>query len=207
MSTESAEIEIATEKDTAVQGMWVFLGSEVLFFGGLFLALTVYRGLYSATFDAGTDHMNLLIGSLNTGILLTSSWTLAIAIEKMKENTKPFLLLGTTVALGTLFIFLKAYEYFQHYQEGLFPVLNWNASEYPSPQMMIFFFLYFFMTGLHALHVLIGLGLITWMGRYLKKTSASKINHGFTENIGLYWHFVDVVWVFLFPMLYLVGRR
>lgn len=203
MTSEAIELE----KKTAILGMWVFLGSEVLFLGGLFLALTVYRGLYPTFFDVGTGRMNLLIGTLNTALLLTSSWTLAMAIEKIKQQIKPFFLLGVTVFLGFLFLLFKAYEYFQHYQEGLFPGVRWDGTSFPSAQLMLFFFLYFFMTGLHALHVLIGLGLIIWLMKEVKKPLWHQFHEGFIENVGLYWHFVDIIWVFLFPMLYLVGRR
>jgi cytochrome c oxidase subunit III len=202
MTTEVLEFE----KKTAVMGMWVFIGSEVLFFGGLFLSLTIYRGIYQNLFDLGTHHMNLWVGTLNTAILLTSSWTLAMAIEKIKQQIRPFFLLIITVLLGILFLVLKAYEYHQHYDEGVFPGVRWIGSQFPSQQMILFFFLYFFMTALHALHVLIGLGLIGWLAFHLRNLKWSAHHEGFVENVGLYWHFVDIVWVFLFPMLYLVGR-
>lgn len=187
------------EKKTAILGMWVFIGSEVLFFGGLFLALTVYRELFTTEFAVGTRHMNLWLGTANTAILLTSSWLLAMALEKIKGGERAFLLLLATISLGVLFLFVKGYEYFLHYQDGLFPGLRWAPPLGASPQLVLFFFLYFFMTALHGLHVLIGLGLISFV-------TFRRNSEGFSENVGLYWHFVDIVWVFLFPMLYLMGR-
>ncbi|MGZ3770684.1 MAG: cytochrome c oxidase subunit 3 [Bdellovibrio sp.] len=195
-------------KNIAIMGMWIFIGSELLFFGGVFLSLTVYRHLHFQIFSEGTEHLNLLIGSANTGILLTSSWTLAMAIEKYKSKGEAKPLLLTTIFLGALFIVLKAVEYLQHYNEGLFPVLNWNLTEYPKPPMLLFFILYFIMTAIHALHVLVGLGLIAWITKLLKKESSKTVFHeSAIENVGLYWHFVDIIWVFIFPMLYLIGRN
>jgi cytochrome c oxidase subunit 3 len=197
---------IEHEKKTAIQGMWVFIGSEVLFFGALFLALAVYRGLFPREFAAGTRHMNLWIGTANTAVLLTSSWTLAMALEKIKRGERFLSLLNATILLGIVFLALKSYEYFQHYQEGLVPGLRWTSDLGPSSRLILFFFLYFFMTALHGLHVLIGLALISWLVFQLRKSPWVRNHEGFIENVGLYWHFVDIVWVFLFPMLYLVGR-
>lgn len=186
--------------------MWVFIGSEVLFFGGLFLALTVYRGLFPMEFAMGTRHMNLWIGTANTAVLLTSSWTLAMALEKIKKGERFISILSATILLGIVFLVLKSYEYYQHYQQGLIPGLRWTAILGSSSQLILFFFLYFFMTALHGLHVLIGLGLISHLAFHIRKSSWTRNHEGFVENVGLYWHFVDIVWVFLFPMLYLVGR-
>lgn len=193
----TAEIT-AAEKKKSIQGMWVFIGSELLLFGGLFLSLTVFRFINMNAFIQGTNHMNLSLGTLNTGILLTSSWTLAVAIEKARSKKINFVLFATTIALGLLFLIIKGTEYYQHIHDGFFPQ---KGSPLP-----LFFFLYFFMTGLHALHVLIGLAFIGWVVKVLKNSSQPQRHEALLENAGLYWHFVDIIWVFLFPALYLIGR-
>ena len=184
-------------QSAATLGMWIFLGSELLFFGGLFLSLTIYRHVYPEAFSEGTKHLNAWIGAVNTLILLTSSMTIALAVE----NKKPRIYLLLSFVLGILFLLLKAYEYYQHYQEGLFPILKWGGGH--SPQLLLFFLLYFLTTGIHALHLIIGLSFILWLSFRHSKNEAD----AFLKNIGLYWHFVDIIWVFIFPLLYLVGRN
>jgi cytochrome c oxidase subunit 3 len=177
-------------------GMWIFLATEILLFSMLFFTFGLYRHLYPADFSLGTNHLNLVIGTINTAVLLTSSFTMVLAVHQKGSSKIPFL---ATLALGALFLVLKAYEYLAHYHEGLFPILNWQPPA-GSPHLLLFFFLYFFMTGLHALHLLIGLVLVSMA------TAHGRKKQDFLENIGLYWHFVDVVWIFLFPALYLIGR-
>jgi cytochrome c oxidase subunit III len=167
-------------------GMWTFLSSEVLFFSVLLLAFWVYREQHVANFITGTRRMNLTLGTLNTAVLLTSSLTMAMAVEASAKGREFRKLLVVTAILGAVFLVIKGIEYREHIIAGLFPRL--------------FFILYFLLTGLHALHLLIGVSLVTWL-RLRRKNSGEAL-----ENVGLYWHFVDIVWVFLFPMLYLMGR-
>lgn len=189
-------------------GMWVFLGTEVLFFGGLFLALAVVFFRSPETFEQGTRHMNLVLGSLNTAILLTSSWTMAMALSfaDRKDTKKVITFFAVTVILGAVFIVVKGVEYAQHFHEHLVPGFDWHPAANETTPMILFFFLYFFMTLLHALHLLIGMGLISLFGfRYAFLKSQKDFKNIF-ENLGLYWHFVDLIWIFLFPCLYLIGR-
>jgi cytochrome c oxidase subunit 3 len=195
-----------SEKNSAALGMWIFLGSELLFFGGLFLSLAVYRHWYPAEFAEGTRHLNLWIGTINTALLLTSSVSIAVALERI-DIRPPRRLLLLTLLLGFLFLGLKGLEYFQHYQEGLFPVLNWNFAEFKDSRLMLFFILYFIMTGLHAVHLLIGLILISWLTVKVKDPKWLERHKPLLTNSGLYWHFIDVIWIFIFPLLYLIGRH
>jgi cytochrome c oxidase subunit 3 len=182
---------------SALLGMWIFLATEILLFSMLFLTFGIYRHLYPTEFSIGTNHLNLMLGTLNTAILLSSSFSMVLAVHYRGATRTPFFI---TIALGALFIGFKAIEYLEHFHEGLFPILNWHPAPDIGGHLLLFFFLYFFMTGLHALHLLIGMALV-----------ATAIPHGrrkpeYLENIGLYWHFVDIVWIFLFPTLYLIGR-
>lgn len=186
------------EKDAAELGIWVFLASEALFFGGLFLAVTIYRTLYPQAFGEGTKEMHFWLGTLNTGILLTSSFTMATAVRLAPEKGRLWLFL--TAALGIAFLVVKGIEYHKEWLDGMVPVFHFDPNHFASPHTILFLFLYFVMTGIHALHLLIGIGLVSWLGFTGKKTKLR------VEVVGIYWHFVDLVWVFLYPTLYLLGR-
>jgi len=203
MNSESSQ-----KSTTAQLGMWVFIGSEVLFFSALFLSLTVYRFLYPDVFAMGVKHMNIILGTLNTAVLLTSSWTLAIALDKVKrkKEVSAFCFLIATFSLGVVFIFIKGHEYLEHIHDGFLPGPLWHPHEEVPARLILFFFLYFFMTALHALHLLIGLGVLSWLIFHFKKPGWKEEHENLLENSGLYWHFVDLVWIFLFPLLYLIGR-
>lgn len=187
-------------------GMWTFLATEVLFLGGMFLSYFAYRYLYGQAFTEASHHLYASIGTLNTAVLLTSSLTMALAVHAIRHNQRRAvtLLLLATAGLGTLFLGIKALEYYLDYREQLMP--GWNyapAGLTNAGQSELFFLLYFIMTGIHALHLTIGVTLVTivaWRGHF------SAQHYSGIENTGLYWHFVDVVWVFLYPMLYLVGH-
>jgi cytochrome c oxidase subunit 3 len=200
------EKNFTSDRSTAALGMWVFLGSELLFFGGLFLSMTVYRHLYPEVFGEGTRHLSLWIGTINTALLLTSSASIAIALEKLSEKS-PRKLLLLTLILGLAFLALKGLEYYQHAQEGLFPVVHWDARKFSDARLMLFFVLYFIMTGLHALHLIIGLCLISWLSIKSSDQEWTQKHEGLFHNTGLYWHFVDILWIFIFPLLYLIGRN
>jgi cytochrome c oxidase subunit 3 len=186
------------EKDAAELGIWVFLASEALFFSGLFLALTVYRILYPEAFHEGTREMHFWLGTVNTGILLTSSFTMATAVRLAPERGRRWLFL--TALLGLAFLVVKGVEYHQEWLDGMVPVLHFDPNRFASPHTVLFLFLYFVMTLIHALHLLIGIGLVSWLGLGQRKKKLR------VEVVGIYWHFVDLVWVFLYPALYLLGR-
>lgn len=199
----------SSSRSTAAQlGIWIFIGSEVLFFSGLFLSLTAYRYLYPDAFSAGVKQMSIGLGTLNTVLLLTSSWTLALSLDliRRKEARVSWCLLLGTFLMGISFLWIKAHEYHEHIQSGLLPGPLWHPAVNSPPHLVLFFFLYFFMTALHALHLIVGLGLICWLLCHLKLPSWSEDHENLIENTGLYWHFVDLVWIFLFPFLYLIGR-
>jgi cytochrome c oxidase subunit III len=191
-----------------ILGMWLFLVTEVMFFGGLFAAYTVYRFLYSGAFADASRHLDLTLGTVNTVILLTSSLTMALAVNSIQRGRRGqlMLFLAATMALGTLFLVLKATEYSHVIEEGLFPG---GVFVYPGPferEARLFFSLYFSMTGLHFIHMVLG---ILFMGFLLIMASRRKFNehrYNMIEMTGLYWHFVDIVWIFLFPLLYLIDR-
>ena len=200
-------------------GMWVFIAQEVMFFGGLFLAYLIYRTAYPTAFAAASNHLSWKIGAFNTVVLIGSSLTMAMAVWATQVGRKPkvqVLFLGLTVLLGLTFMGVKAYEYTDKYNDGLIPIAGWfdpvgHGIRMPEGvtvgQYQMFYWLYFAMTGLHALHMIIGVLIIlpimwaAWRGRY------SPEYHSPVELFGLYWHFVDIVWIFLFPLLYLLGAH
>lgn len=197
------------QHEAAELGMWLFLITEIMFFGAFFLAYLVYRYWYSAEFSLGSQHMDVWLGTLNTAILLSSSFSMALAVSAAERGARTRLagLLGLTASLGVVFLGIKFLEYHHKAQEHLIPFAGWEFA--PSgPQrngMATFFDIYFLMTGLHAFHMIIGillllyLILLTWC-RQLPPTRSIMVH-----NAGLYWHFVDLVWVYLFPLFYLVG--
>jgi cytochrome c oxidase subunit 3 len=198
---------MAQQRDAARLGMWVFLVTEFLFFGALFAAYTVIRVRYPAAFAAGSGHNNLPLGTAETAVLLTSSLTMALAVEAAARGRRRslVLLLAFTMLLGGAFLAIHGLEYRSHYAEHLFPG---GGFAFPGPdadRAELFFYLYFVMTGFHMLHVLLGvleLGVIAWLaarGRFAAGHYAP------VEVSGLYWHFVDIVWIFLFPLFYLVS--
>ncbi len=196
----------AHEHATSVLGMWVFLSTELLLFGGLFTAYAVYRYLYGAAFREASAHLNAEMGALNTGILILSSLMVALALHAAqtggRRSTAVFLAL--TLLLGTLFLVLKGSEYYGHFREGLMPGAGfaWEGEQRRAAEL--FYMLYYIMTGLHALHMVIGLGLIALMAIGAWRGRLTAPHPTALEVTGLYWHFVDVVWVFIFPLLYLI---
>ncbi|CAN5569143.1 cytochrome c oxidase subunit 3 family protein [soil metagenome] len=199
--------DLQQQRESATLGMWTFLATEVLFFGGLFLALSIYRWIYPTEFLAGSDHLKWYLGTINTAVLLTSSLTVALAVHYAQAGDRRMLVrcLIWTFVLGFAFLCIKAVEYAQEYNEGLIPVLNWH---YDGPgdgrKVQLFMVLYFIMTGLHATHMVLGLAMFAWLARRAHRGDFSQAYFTPVENIGLYWHFVDVVWIFLFPLLYLI---
>jgi len=201
--------DIEQQRNAAQLGMWIFLATEVLFFGGLFLGYTVYRSLYPDTFAAASHHTEVVLGGTNTAVLLFSSALMALAVRAAEfKNRKQlvWLLLGTAF-LGIVFMAIKGVEYHKDFVEYLVPGSHFEWHEANRSHAEIFFWLYFAMTGLHAIHVTVGifvlltLAVLAWLGKFTAG------NYTPVEVAGLYWHFVDIVWIFLFPLMYLAGHR
>jgi cytochrome c oxidase subunit 3 len=198
------------QTDAATLGMWTFLITEVLFFGGMFTAYAIYRGTYPEAFASTSQYMNVPLGGANTAVLICSSLTMVLAVRAAQLSNRKgliqFLLL--TMFFGTIFLVIKAFEYHSKWVEHLVPGFGF---QYEPAQFthnaQILFFLYFSMTGLHAVHMIVGLGLLTFLIVQAKRNVFNANYFAPVEMIGLYWHFVDVVWIFLFPLLYLIGRR
>ena len=192
-------------------GMWVFLATEIMFFGGLFTSYIVYRALHLEAFIQGSHFLDVTFGATNTAVLICSSLTMALAIYAAQSGKSKSAIIGflvLTMILGAAFLFIKfTFEWTRDWTEGLVPGLHFTYSGPHAPGVQLFFCFYFFMTGLHALHMIIGLGILgtlVWMayrGRFSTEYYAP------LEVSGLYWHFVDIVWIFLFPLLYLIGGR
>jgi cytochrome c oxidase subunit III len=201
--------DMEQQRHAATLGMWVFLATEVLFFGGLFAAYMVYRVWYPGTFGDASRTLDITLGTVNTMVLITSSLTMALAVHAAEEGERRsiMLFLVLTMILGVVFLGIKGVEYYQKFAEHHVPGLGFHFEGQAPERAQLFFSLYFAMTGLHALHMVIGLGVLTvilsmaWRGRF------SRAWHTPVEITGLYWHFVDIIWIFLFPLLYLVDRH
>jgi cytochrome c oxidase subunit 3 len=197
---------LAQERETVTLGMWAFLATEVLFFGALIAAYFNYRVWFGNEFIVAASLTKVALGTANTAVLLTSSACMAMAVTTFDAGSKraPVLWLSATALLGLAFVVIKATEWWLEYQEHLVPALNFDLTRYGGVAE-IFFIFYFSATGLHALHLLIGISIVTWLavriGRGRLEPGGST-----TRLVGLYWHFVDVVWIFLFPLIYLAGR-
>lgn len=197
------------QRQSAILGMWVFLASEILFFGGLFMAYAVYRASYPEAFAAASARLDLVWGGINTAILLTSSLTMTLADDAVLAGKRRALRiwLAVTAALGAVFLCIKAGEWRGEFAAGLAPLFGW-AFVFPgadAEHARLFFAFYFGLTGLHALHLFIGVVLVLVMLGFAYRNAPrleSKI-----VVAGLYWHLVDVIWVFVFPLLYLAGGR
>ncbi|MBL7661863.1 cytochrome c oxidase subunit 3 family protein [bacterium] len=176
-------------------GMWLFLATEVLLFGGLFCAFAVFRWVYFDQFHAASTMLDWRLGALNTAVLLFSSYTMVLGVDAAQHgnNKKVVSCLNITVICALIFLVVKYFEYSAKIEHGLFPPKE------------IFFGLYFCMTGLHGLHVIAGMGLLLWVRSLAKKNLFSETYYTPVEVSGLYWHLVDMIWIFLFPLLYLVG--
>jgi cytochrome c oxidase subunit III len=199
------------QMDADTLGMWTFLITEVLFFGGMFAAYAVYREMYPGAFAATSEFMNVKIGAANTAVLICSSLTMAMAVRASQLSRRLDLikyLIGTLI-FGIAFLVVKAFEYHAKYVEHLIPGPYFNP-EHLAPQFLhnaqILFFLYFCMTGMHAVHMIVGVGLLTYLLIQAHRNAFSASYFTPVEMIGLYWHFVDIVWIFLFPLLYLIGH-
>lgn len=198
--------EMPQQKDAATLGMWTFLATEILFFGAMFLSYIVYRSTYPEAFALASHHTIVLFGTVNTAILLTSSLTMALAVHAAKEgnNKLVFRFLTVTILLGLAFLAVKGLEYDQDIKEHLWPGPHFEKSL--PRQAEIFWFLYWIMTGVHAVHVTVGICVISFIARLAAKRRFSPEYNTPVEMTGLYWHFVDIIWIFLYPLLYLINR-
>lgn len=196
----------------SVLGMWAFLLTEILFFGGLFLAYFLYGMYYPEAFAAASNHLDIRLGAFNTVVLIGSSLTMALAVHAAQIGSRKKLVnfLWATILLGSVFLGIKVIEYAEKFKHHLVPsnkYLTFSFHDYSGPGAEIFFSIYFAMTGLHALHMIIGMGILLVLVVMAKKGRFGKDYFTPVELTGLYWHFVDIVWIFLFPILYLIGRH
>jgi cytochrome c oxidase subunit 3 len=211
--------DMEQQRQAASLGMWLFLATEIMFFGGLFCAYLIYRYWYFNEFAAGSLTLDVKLGAINTAVLLLSSLTVVLAVYAAQTGSRRQLvgyLLGT-ILLGLVFLGIKAVEYADKFEHHHVPGLNFQFEPtarvgheevaIDSRHAQIFFSLYFAMTGMHALHMIIGVGMFglltffAWKGHYTKEYYTP------IENAGLYWHFVDIIWIYLFPLLYLISRH
>lgn len=192
-------------------GLWTFLATEILFFGGLFTTYAVYRFSYHDAFVEGSRQLDFWIGTINTAILLTSSLFMALSDHAIKAGHRSAFrwCLAITAVLGAAFLALKFSEYHSKYVEHLIPGADFRLDTPTpwAPQVQLFLFIYFATTGLHAVHMLAGLGVIAWVFWLDRRGRITATRCGAVEMAGLYWHFVDCVWIFLYPLLYLIGHR
>ncbi|HOB73837.1 MAG TPA: cytochrome c oxidase subunit 3 family protein [Phycisphaerae bacterium] len=206
--------DLAQQREAGTLGMWTFLVTEVMFFGGAFTGYAYYRWKFPEAFQAASHHLDIVLGTINTVVLICSSLTMVLAVQGAQRGDRKrlvrFLLL--TILLALVFLGIKAFEYHHKWVEGHVPgrYFRWDPQHdgAVSPGgAQLFYSFYFTMTGIHAAHMIIGIGVIgvlVWMALRGRFTPES---YGAVENTGLYWHFVDIVWIFLFPLLYLIGRH
>ncbi len=219
------------QREAGTLGMWVFLVTEIMFFGGMFLAYTLYRSTFPAAFASASNHLDIKLGAFNTGVLILSSFTMAMAVYFTQVgNRRPQILcLVATLLLGLTFLGVKAVEYHDKYTDHLIPgslipgnpfnpAVGHEGEPFDEHKLHLlpgatvkhvemFYWIYFAMTGMHALHMVIGAGLLSFLLYFSIKGRYDPEYHSPVEVIGLYWHFVDIVWIFLFPLLYLLGRH
>lgn len=210
------------EHEAGKQGVWLFMATEIMMFGGLFVGYFIYRFAFPDMYVAGGDSLDWKLGALNTLVLLISSFTMAQAVtETMKgENQKALKLVYATTACAFIFLVVKYFEYSAKLHHGLFPGFDmWNPDmkyvaehlrssvgidQIDPANLRLFFVLYFAMTGLHGIHIVIGIGLMFWLMKRLKNNEFSPKYYTAVEGVGLYWHIVDIIWIFLFPLMYLI---
>jgi cytochrome c oxidase subunit 3 len=220
------------QHEVASLGMWVFLGTEVMFFGALFVGLSAYRSLYPVPFEKASEKLNWLIGGINTVVLLASSLFMVLAVHYSKEGRRGRVVgyLCLTALLGVAFLCFKAYEYYTDYRDNLIPGWRFDDREWTDPKyrlpgegapeeqkanlapdqvpkVKLFLLFYWIMTGLHGLHVTIGIGAVLVIAELARRGHFSPAYYSPVDVTGLYWHFVDTVWIFLLPMLYLLGTH
>ena len=201
--------DMEQQKESSELGMWLFLITEILFFGGLFTAYLVFRLAYPHAWETGSEHMNFWLGTTNTVVLLCSSLTMAIAVRCAQTGNRKLIVLFLllTILMGIGFLGIKAVEYHEHYADGAVPGSLFHLAVADAEHVQMFFFLYFTMTGLHALHMLIGVCLVGTIAYFAWRGKYGPHYYNPVEISGLYWHFVDIVWIFLYPLLYLIAHK
>jgi len=200
----------AQQKDASTLGMWIFLITEIMFFGGMFLAYTLYRSSYPDVFGVASTSLNVYIGAANTVVLLCSSLTMVLAVRasQLGQKNAIVLFLILTLLLGGVFLGVKAFEWHEKFVEHHIPGPGFHLEGTGMQgQAQLFFSLYFAMTGLHALHMVVGAGLLLYLIFEARRGVYSASYMTPVDMIGLYWHFVDIIWIFLFPLLYLIDRH
>ena len=219
MATERAPLahqfdDLAQQHEAGTLGMWLFLATELMVFGALFTGYAAYRCAYSREFEEASRHLNLLFGGVNTLVLLTSSLTMALAIRAAQLDKRKAVVgcLTLTVLLGTAFMVLKGIEYYSDYLDNLVPGLafepqKWADLSLRPERVELFLLLYYIMTALHALHLIVGIAVLIVMIVLTRRGSFTPEHYAPLEVSGLYWHFVDIVWIFLLPLLYLIGTH
>lgn len=195
------------QRESATLGMWMFLVTEIMFFGGLFVVYTLFRFNFPAAARLGSEHLDVTLGALNTAVLIGSSLTMALAVRAAQTARRKPLVgwLLATMALGLVFLGVKVVEYAEKISHHLVPGAHFQVPPGEPAVVEAFFAIYFSMTGLHALHMIVGVGVMTWLLFPAWKGVFNEDYHNPVECAGLYWHFVDIVWIFLFPLLYLLG--
>ncbi len=195
------------QREAATFGMWVFLATEVLFFGGLFLTYTLYRGLNPRAFAEASHHQNLFLGAVNTAVLIASSLTMAMAVHSASRGKRRPLVafLLSTIVLGGVFLGIKIVEYAAKFEHHLVPGPHFRYEGPFAGGAQLYFSLYFAMTGLHALHMVVGIGILATLAVLAHRRRFTVEYNSPVEIAGLYWHFVDIIWIFLFPLLYLIA--
>lgn len=203
-SQEYTAVHVHRDDVGARMGMWLFLFTELLLFGGMFLLYSVYRFTYADHFHLAAKELNTVIGAFNTAILLSSSMTMALSIVAIQRDQRllSLFLQMITILLGLFFMINKYFEWTAKFHHGIYPGSEELLARQPGE--ILFFGLYFVMTGLHGLHVLVGMVLIAVMARMTRKKIITHDNYVRLENTGLYWHLVDIIWIFLFPLFYLI---
>ncbi len=201
-------IDLEQQRESSTLGMWLFLLTEIMFFGGLFTGYGIYRFMYPEAWKEAAHELNVTLGAINTVVLILSSLTMALAVHSAQLGKKRLLILFliATLLLGLVFLGIKTKEYADKFDHHLIPGTNFQFEGPWAHQAMLYFCFYFAMTGMHALHMIIGMVGICILIRMAAKDTFSAEYHTHIELFGLYWHFVDIVWIFLFPLLYLIGQ-
>lgn len=196
------------QREAATLGMWAFLATEILFFGVLFAGYTLCRVRFPEAFAEGSRHTDMLLGTLETAVLLTSSCAVALSVREVQLGGRRLAtaLLAVTAALGASFLVMHGFEYYAEYQEGLVPAIHWTQQGVYARGMQIFYCLYYFITLFHSLHVTIGVVLLLVMAWRTWHRAYDADYHTPLELTALYWHLVDIVWIFVYPLIYLLGR-
>jgi cytochrome c oxidase subunit III len=213
------------QREAGTFGMWLFLLTEIMFFGGLFFAYLLYRNWYNPAFVAASNQLSIPLGTANTAILISSGFFMALAVwtAEVRKKKQLVMYLVLTTVFGLAFLGIKYFEYKEKFELHHVPGASFDVSQFINPhayglkeeplapdmaqKTQVFFFLYFAMTGMHALHMVIGIGLLFWL---IWRANRGEFSAGYVapiENFALYWHFVDIVWIFLFPLLYLINRH